>query len=90
GGRQHRNRSAAACLNTTCSIKCPCDPDPMAEASGDALMVPTGGACRINALPNHVLIRAISFLEARQLVRTCLLSRRWRDLWRSVPRITAS
>ncbi|CAN6318973.1 unnamed protein product [Urochloa humidicola] len=62
----------------------------MAEASGDALMVPAGGACRINALPNHVLIRAISFLDARQLVRTCLLSRRWRDLWRSVPRINAS
>ncbi|CAN6288595.1 unnamed protein product [Urochloa humidicola] len=71
-------------------MKCPCDPDPMAEASGDALMVPAGAARRINALPNHVLLRAISFLDARQLVQTCLLSRRWRDLWRSVPRINAS
>ncbi|CAL4915902.1 unnamed protein product [Urochloa decumbens] len=71
-------------------MKCPCDPDPMAEASGDALMVPAGAACRINALPNHVLIHAISFLDARQLVRTCVLSRRWRDLWRSVPRVNAS
>ncbi|CAL4940958.1 unnamed protein product [Urochloa decumbens] len=71
-------------------MKCPCDPDPMAEASSDALMVPAGGACMINALPNPVLIHAISFLDARQLVRTCVLSRRWRNLWRSVPRINAS
>ncbi|OEL15479.1 hypothetical protein BAE44_0023502 [Dichanthelium oligosanthes] len=74
-------------------MKCPCDPDPMAEASGDARMVRAGvpgAACRINALPNDVLIRAISFLGARQLVQTCVLSQRWRDLWRSVPRINAS
>ncbi|PAN48095.1 hypothetical protein PAHAL_9G358500 [Panicum hallii] len=74
-------------------MKCPCDPDSMAEASGDARMVPARApseACRINALPSHVLTRAISFLDARQLVRTCVLSLQWRDLWRSVPRINAS
>ncbi|KAF8727646.1 hypothetical protein HU200_018874 [Digitaria exilis] len=62
----------------------------MAEASGDARVVPSGAACRINALSTDVLLRAISFLEARQLVQTCVLSRRWRNLWRSVPRINAS
>jgi hypothetical protein len=65
----------------------------MAKASGDARVVPEGVAgapCRINALPNDVLIRAISFLDARELVQTCVLSTRWRDLWRSVPRISAS
>ncbi|PUZ39813.1 hypothetical protein GQ55_9G372100 [Panicum hallii var. hallii] len=65
----------------------------MAEASGDARVVSegvAGAACRIEALPSHVLSRAISFLDARQLVQTCLLSRRWRHLWRSVPRISAS
>ncbi|OEL24430.1 hypothetical protein BAE44_0014551 [Dichanthelium oligosanthes] len=67
--------------------------DSMAEASGDARMVSPGDAgavCRINSLPSDVLTRAISFLDARQLVQTCVLSRRWRDLWRSVPRINAS
>ncbi|KAG2550065.1 hypothetical protein PVAP13_9KG241900 [Panicum virgatum] len=65
----------------------------MAEASGDARAVSegvAGAACRINALPSHVLSRAISFLDARQLVQTCVLSRRWRHLWRSVPRISFS
>nr|CAB3499994.1 unnamed protein product [Digitaria exilis] len=71
-------------------MKRPCDPDAMAEASGDARVVPSGAACRINALSTDVLLRAISFLEARQLVQTCVLSRRWRNLWRSVPRINAS
>ncbi|KAL6909738.1 hypothetical protein ACP4OV_001397 [Aristida adscensionis] len=65
----------------------------MAERSGDALLAPAGdpgAACRINALSDDILIRAISHLGVRQVVRTCFLSRRWRDLWRSVPRINAS
>ncbi|XP_062205222.1 LOW QUALITY PROTEIN: F-box/FBD/LRR-repeat protein At1g16930-like [Phragmites australis] len=49
-----------------------------------------GAGCRINALHNDVLLRAISFLDARQALHTCVLSRRWRDLWRSMPRINAS
>ncbi|KAL6641565.1 hypothetical protein ACP70R_019746 [Stipagrostis hirtigluma subsp. patula] len=65
----------------------------MAKAPGDARMAPPrvrGAVCEINALPNDVLLRAVSRLDARQLVQTCVLSRRWRDLWRSVPRINAS
>ncbi|CAL4940963.1 unnamed protein product [Urochloa decumbens] len=49
-----------------------------------------GEDCRINALPDGVLLRAISFLGARQAVQTCVLSRRWRHLWRSVDRINAT
>ncbi|CAN6288596.1 unnamed protein product [Urochloa humidicola] len=49
-----------------------------------------GEDCRINALPDGVLLRAISFLGARQVVQTCVLSRRWRHLWRSVARINAT
>ncbi|KAF8689282.1 hypothetical protein HU200_042076 [Digitaria exilis] len=62
----------------------------MAEASSNARVTPAVAECRINALGNDVLLRAISFLEARQLVQTCVLSRRWRNLWRSVPRINAT
>nr|CAB3495087.1 unnamed protein product [Digitaria exilis] len=71
-------------------MKRPYDHDPMAEASSNARVTPAVAECRINALGNDVLLRAISFLEARQLVQTCVLSRRWRNLWRSVPRINAT
>lgn len=64
-----------------------CDADSMAEASGDARVAPAGAECRINALGNDILLRAFSFLEARQLVQTCVLSQQWRDLWRSVSHI---
>ncbi|CAL4915901.1 unnamed protein product [Urochloa decumbens] len=49
-----------------------------------------GEDCRINALPDGLLLHAISFLGARQAVQTCVLSRRWRHLWRSVDRINAT
>ncbi|KAL6905433.1 hypothetical protein ACP4OV_003034 [Aristida adscensionis] len=66
------------------------------EAPGDARMVaPTpagvpGEECRINALPDELLLHAISYLDIRELVHTCVLSRRWRDLWRAATRINAS
>ncbi|XP_006663283.1 MEIOTIC F-BOX protein MOF-like [Oryza brachyantha] len=43
---------------------------------------PTGGD-RIGALPDGVLHHVLSFLPAQQAVRTCLLARRWRHLWKS-------
>ncbi|KAL6641561.1 hypothetical protein ACP70R_019742 [Stipagrostis hirtigluma subsp. patula] len=62
--------------------------------SGGARMslgrVPPGAGCRIDALPDDALLRVLSHLDAREAVRTCVLSRRWRHLWRSVPRINAS
>ncbi|KAL6905437.1 hypothetical protein ACP4OV_003038 [Aristida adscensionis] len=58
------------------------------EAPGDARV--RGEECRINALPDELLLHAISYLDVRELVQTCVLSRRWRDLWRSVTRIHAS
>ncbi|XP_066387280.1 putative F-box/LRR-repeat protein At4g13960 isoform X2 [Miscanthus floridulus] len=49
-----------------------------------------GAVCRINALPDDMLLLILSYLNARQVVQTCLLSRQWRNLWRSVPRINAT
>ncbi|KQJ92035.1 uncharacterized protein LOC104584768 [Brachypodium distachyon] len=44
---------------------------------------------RINDLPDDILRNVLSFLSSRDAVRDCMLSRRWRDLWKSVPRIDA-
>ncbi|XBI22875.1 hypothetical protein VPH35_063836 [Triticum aestivum] len=40
---------------------------------------------RLSALPDDLLHAVLSRLKARQVVRTCVLSTRWRHLWRSVP-----
>ncbi|XP_052136817.1 F-box protein At4g09920-like [Oryza glaberrima] len=47
------------------------------EAKGSA------GGDRIGALPDEVLHRVLSFLPAQDAVRTCVLARRWRHLWKS-------
>ncbi|KAL6626293.1 hypothetical protein ACP70R_030019 [Stipagrostis hirtigluma subsp. patula] len=46
---------------------------PPAVAAGD----------RLSALPDDVLHHLLSFLPAQEAVRTCVLARRWRALWRS-------
>ncbi|KAM0913670.1 hypothetical protein ACQ4PT_012018 [Festuca glaucescens] len=38
---------------------------------------------RIGALPESILHHMLSFLPAQAAVRTCVLARRWRHLWRS-------
>jgi hypothetical protein len=43
----------------------------------------SGGAERIGALPDDLLHHVLSFLPAHEVVRTCLLARRWRHLWKS-------
>jgi hypothetical protein len=40
---------------------------------------------RLGDLPDGLLHTIMSFLPAPQVVRTSVLSRRWRDLWRSIP-----
>ncbi|GJN36547.1 hypothetical protein PR202_gb25420 [Eleusine coracana subsp. coracana] len=42
-------------------------------------------ADRLSALPDALLHHILSFLKAWDVVRTCVLSRRWRDLWASAP-----
>jgi hypothetical protein len=42
---------------------------------------------RLSALPDPLLHEIISRLKARQMVRTCKLSRRWRHLWPKAPRL---
>ncbi|KAK3142539.1 hypothetical protein QOZ80_4BG0347880 [Eleusine coracana subsp. coracana] len=42
---------------------------------------------RLSALTDDLLGRILSFLPSRQSVQTSVLSKRWTDLWRSVPAI---
>ncbi|TVU26110.1 hypothetical protein EJB05_28643, partial [Eragrostis curvula] len=42
-----------------------------------------GHGDRISALPNALLHHVLSFLPAEEAVQTCVLARRWRDLWKS-------
>jgi hypothetical protein len=39
----------------------------------------------ISALPDALLQHVLSFLQAREAVQTCVLARRWRHLWKSMP-----
>jgi len=40
---------------------------------------------RISALPDVLLSHVLSLLPAEEAVRTCVLARRWRHLWKSAP-----
>nr|CAB3480316.1 unnamed protein product [Digitaria exilis] len=42
-------------------------------------------ADHLSALPDAPLLYIMSFPKAWEVVRTCVLSRRWRHLWKSVP-----
>ncbi|CAL4981843.1 unnamed protein product [Urochloa decumbens] len=42
-------------------------------------------AASLDVLPDEVLCHVLSFLPAQESVRTCVLARRWRHLWRSAP-----
>uniref|UniRef100_A0A0E0R5C9 F-box domain-containing protein n=1 Tax=Oryza rufipogon TaxID=4529 RepID=A0A0E0R5C9_ORYRU len=44
-----------------------------------------GGEDWLSTLPDEILHNVLSFLPAHEAVWTCVLSRRWRNLWRSAP-----
>ncbi|AES87283.2 agenet domain protein [Medicago truncatula] len=43
---------------------------------------------RISDLPDCILLHTLGFLEARDAVRTCILSKRWKDLCKRVTTLT--
>ncbi|AES87354.1 F-box/RNI/FBD-like domain protein [Medicago truncatula] len=43
---------------------------------------------RISELPDCLLLHILSFLEARDAVRTCILSKRWKDLCKRLTTLT--
>ncbi|AES90496.2 cytochrome C biogenesis protein ccsA [Medicago truncatula] len=40
---------------------------------------------RLSDLPNSVILCILSFLNTKDGVRTCVLSRRWKDIWKHIP-----
>ncbi|CAL1375736.1 unnamed protein product [Linum trigynum] len=40
---------------------------------------------RFSELPDHLLRCILSFLDSKLAVQTCVLSRRWRSVWKGVP-----
>lgn len=44
----------------------------------------------LGALPDEILQHVLSFLPSDEIVPTCLLARRWRDLWKSTPALRIS
>ncbi|KAJ1403987.1 Leucine-rich repeat domain superfamily [Sesbania bispinosa] len=42
---------------------------------------------RISELPNTVLLHIMSFLIIKDAVKTSVLSKRWKDLWKSLPNL---
>ncbi|KAJ4786877.1 F-box family protein [Rhynchospora pubera] len=42
------------------------------------------GIDRISTLPDDILIHILSFLNFKKAVQTCILSKRWSDVWASV------
>ncbi|KAJ3702906.1 hypothetical protein LUZ61_006611 [Rhynchospora tenuis] len=39
----------------------------------------------LSALPEPVLIHILSFMDPKEAVQTCILSKRWRNLWTFIP-----
>ncbi|KAL6652703.1 hypothetical protein ACP70R_011628 [Stipagrostis hirtigluma subsp. patula] len=57
----------------------------MAQTSAARQRVASEPEDRLSSLPDALLHTIMSFLKARQAVQTCVLSRRWVDLWRTMP-----
>jgi hypothetical protein len=39
---------------------------------------------RLSDLPDFVLLHILSFLDTKQVVQTCILSKRWKHIWRRI------
>ncbi|XP_047052660.1 putative FBD-associated F-box protein At5g56440 isoform X1 [Lolium rigidum] len=56
----------------------------LCNMDGKKAAVPDGKD-RLSALPDDVLLLILSYLYSREAVQTCVLSPRWRTLWKSAP-----
>jgi hypothetical protein len=45
---------------------------------------------RLSDLPDCILLHVLSFLNAKYAVQTCILSKRWNNLWKLLPTLRLS
>ncbi|KAK2414702.1 F-box/LRR-repeat protein [Trifolium repens] len=43
---------------------------------------------KLSDLPNCILIHILSFVSTKDAVRTCILSKRWKHIWKYIPTLT--
>jgi hypothetical protein len=43
---------------------------------------------RFSCLPDYVLLHILSFFDSKEAVQTCILSTRWKNLWKILPTLT--
>ncbi|PNY07600.1 F-box/LRR-repeat protein [Trifolium pratense] len=43
---------------------------------------------KLSDLPNCILVHILSFLNIKDAVRTCILSKRWKHIWKYIPTLT--
>ncbi|CAJ2654780.1 unnamed protein product [Trifolium pratense] len=43
---------------------------------------------RLSDLPDHLLLHIIQFMITKHAIQTCILSKRWKDLWKSLTNLT--
>ncbi|XP_047065038.1 uncharacterized protein LOC124672929 [Lolium rigidum] len=76
-------------LRSSARRNAPCNHPPLGAAPPRWLEVSrrrgAAAADRLSALPDALLHHIMSSLKAWEVVRTCVLARRWRHLWASAP-----
>src|ERR1044072_673558 len=43
---------------------------------------------RLSDLPNAILLHIMSFMMIQDAIKTCILSKRWKNLWKFLPDLT--
>ncbi|CAJ2639021.1 unnamed protein product [Trifolium pratense] len=43
---------------------------------------------RFSCLPDYVLLHILSFFDIKEAIQTCILSTRWKNLWKILPTVT--
>ncbi|CAK9139624.1 unnamed protein product [Ilex paraguariensis] len=64
--------------------------EPKGKQEKNTKMAPNVGARSIESLPDSILLHILSFLEMKYVVRVCVVSKRWKDFWSSVPNLIFS